>query len=134
MFEAFACGDVMRRIGINRFWPNFPIGIYPTKKGWLGLSTVTPGQWRAFCDMLDLTNLRDDPVLAFNEGRLKHMDQIERQFTPKLKTKTAQQWFEEGLKRKIPIVPVPEISDLLRDEERKARGAIVPVVIGKRRA
>lgn len=131
MFEAFACGDVMRRIGINRFWPNFPIGIYPTKKGWLGLSTVTPGQWRAFCDMLDLTNLRDDPVLAFNEGRLKHMDQIERQFTPKLKTKTAQQWFEEGLKRKIPIVPVPEISDLLRDEERKARGAIVPVVIGK---
>ncbi|WP_247453953.1 MULTISPECIES: CoA transferase [unclassified Bradyrhizobium] len=131
MFEAFARGDVMRRIGINRFWPNFPVGIYPTKKGWLGLSTVTPGQWRAFCDMLDLAELRDDPALAFNEGRLKHMDQIERQFVPRLKARTAQQWFAEGLKRKIPIVPVPEISDLVQDEEKKARGAIVPIVIGR---
>lgn len=130
MFEAFASGDVMRRIGINRFWPNFPIGIYPTKKGWLGLSTVTPGQWRAFCDMLDLSELRDDAGLAFNEGRLKHIDQIERQFMPRLKARTAKQWFAEGLKRKIPIVPVPEISDLLEDAEKKARGAIVPVVIG----
>ncbi|MGY3361740.1 crotonobetainyl-CoA:carnitine CoA-transferase CaiB-like acyl-CoA transferase [Bradyrhizobium sp. GM0.4] len=130
MFEAFACGDVMRRIGINRFWPNFPVGIYPTKKGWLGLSTVTPGQWRAFCDMLDLSELRDDSGLAFNEGRLKHIGQIERQFMPRLKARTAKQWFAEGLKRKIPLVPVPEISDLLEDAEKKARGAIVPVVIG----
>ncbi|MGY4281532.1 crotonobetainyl-CoA:carnitine CoA-transferase CaiB-like acyl-CoA transferase [Bradyrhizobium sp. LM2.7] len=122
---------MMRRIGVNRFWPNFPVGIYPTKKGWLGLSTVTPGQWRAFCDMLDLTELRDDPALAFNEGRQKHMDQIERQFMPRLQARTAQQWFAEGLKRKIPIVRVPEISDVIQDGEKKARGAIVPVVIGK---
>lgn len=121
MFEAFACGDVMRRIGINRFWPNFSVGIYKTQKGWLDLSTVTPGQWRAFCDMLDLSELRDDPALFFNEGRLKHMDQIERQFMPRLKARTAQQWFAEGLKRKIPIVPVPEISDLLHDEEGARR-------------
>lgn len=71
--------------------------------------------------MLDLSELRDDPALAFNEGRLKHMDQIERQFVPRLKARTAQQWFAEGLKRKIPIVPVPEISDLLQDEEKGAR-------------
>lgn len=131
MFEASACSDVMRRIGTNRFWPNFPVGIYPTQKGWLGLSTVTPGQWRAFCDMLDLSELRDDPALAFNKGRLKHMDQIERKFMPRLKTRTAEQWFAEGLKRKIPIVPVPNVSDLLQDVEKRARGAIVPVVIGK---
>lgn len=30
--EAFARGDVMPRLGINRFWPSFPIGIYETKK------------------------------------------------------------------------------------------------------
>ncbi|UPJ47818.1 CoA transferase [Bradyrhizobium sp. 200] len=131
MFEAFACGDVMHRIGVNRFWPGGPAGIYETKRGWLGVTTVTPTQWRAFCDMLGLPELRDDPALVLSEDRLLHMEQIERQFMPRLKERTAQEWFAEGLKRKIPIVPVPEISDLLVDPEKAARGAIVPVLFGE---
>ncbi|MER8801163.1 CoA transferase [Mesorhizobium sp. M0998] len=131
IFEAFARGDVMHRIGTNRFWPGFPVGIYKTKRGWLGVTTWTPAQWRAFCDMLGLSELRDDPALVLAEDRLQHMEHIERQFIPKLRERTAQDWFEEGLKRKIPIVPVPEISDLLRDTEKKARGAIVPVLLGE---
>ncbi|MCK1516076.1 CoA transferase [Bradyrhizobium sp. 190] len=131
MLEAFARGNVMHRIGINRFWPGFPVGIYETKKGWLGVTTVTPAQWRAFCDMLGLSELRDDPALVLGEDRLQHAEEIEGQFIPKLKTKTAEEWFVEGLKRKIPIVPVPEISNLLQDTEKKARGAIVPLLIGE---
>ena len=52
----FARGDIMRRIGVNRFWPTFPVGIYETKQGWLGVTTVTPAQWRAFCEMLGLND------------------------------------------------------------------------------
>ncbi|MCK1721266.1 CoA transferase [Bradyrhizobium sp. 141] len=130
MLEAFARGDVVRRIGINRFWPTFPAGIYETKKGWLGVTTGTPAQWRAFCDVLGLSELRDDPALLFGVDRLRNTEQIERHFMPRLKTRTAQEWFAEGLKRKIPIVPVPEISDLLRDAEKRERGAIVPVLLG----
>ncbi|MGY2843656.1 crotonobetainyl-CoA:carnitine CoA-transferase CaiB-like acyl-CoA transferase [Bradyrhizobium sp. USDA 4509] len=131
MFEAFTRGNVMRRIGINRFWPNFPTGIYETKKGWLGITAGTPAQWRAFCDMLDLSQLRDDPALFLVEDRLQHMEQIEQQFMPRLKKRTAQEWFAEALRRKLPIVPVPEISDLVQDTEKKARGAIVPVLLGE---
>lgn len=130
VFEAFARGDVMRRIGINRFWQSFPVGIYETKKGWLGVTTVTPVQWREFCDMLGLSELRDDPGLVLGADRLQRIEQIERQFVPRLKTRTAQQWFADGQKRKIPMVPVPEMCDLLRDAEKKTRGAIVPVLLG----
>ncbi|WP_342723823.1 CoA transferase [Bradyrhizobium sp. B097] len=133
MFEAYARGDVMRRIGINRFWPTFPAGIYETKKGWLGLTTGTPAQWRAFCDLLGLSDLRNDPALVTGLDRLQHVEKIERQFMPRLKTRTAQEWFAEGVKRKIPIVPVPEVSELLRDAEKKERGAIVPVLLGEER-
>ena len=63
MFESFSCGDIMRRIGVNRFWPSFPVGIYETRQGWLGVTTVTPAQWRAFCEMLGLLDLRDDPAV-----------------------------------------------------------------------
>ena len=81
--EAFARGDVMRRIGLNRFWPTFPVGIYQTKDGWLGVTTVTPEQWRSFCDMLGLTNLRDDASLVLGTDRLARMEEIEGQFVPK---------------------------------------------------
>jgi len=131
MFEAFARGDVMRRIGVNRFWPNFPIGIYDTKGGYLGVSAVTPKQWREFCEMLGLFELRDRPDLASNEGRLQHMDYIDRQLVPRLKMRTAEEWFAEGLKRKLPIVPVPQVSDLLEDAEKIASGAVVRVRLGE---
>ena len=130
MFESFSRGDIMRRIGVNRFWPTFPVGIYETKQGWLGVTTVTPAQWRAFCEMLGLYDLRDDPTLFMGVDRLQRMEEIEGQFIPKLKQRTAQEWFAEGLRRKIPIVPVPEIGDLIADEEKQARGAIVPIMIG----
>ena len=130
MFEGFSRGDIMRRIGVNRFWPTFPVGIYETKQGWLGVTTVTPAQWRSFCEMLGLPELRDDASLFLGVDRLQHVDVIEIQFIPKLKTRTAQEWFAEGLRRKIPIVPVPGIADLIADEEKQARGAIVPVIIG----
>lgn len=131
MFEGLSRGDVVRRIGINRFWPTFPAGIYETRKGWLGVTTGTPAQWRAFCDMLGLSELRDDPALFLGADRLQHIEKIERQFIPRLKTRTAQEWFAEGLERKIPIVPMPEISDLVQDSEKRKRGAIVPVLLGE---
>ena len=80
--------------------------------------------------MLGLNALRDDPTLFMGIDRLQHVEEIERQFIPKLKQRTAQDWFAEGLRRKIPIVPVPDIADLIADEEKKARGAIVPIMIG----
>lgn len=131
MFEAFERGNLMRRIGINRFWRAFPWGIYETKKGRLGVSVETPAQWRAFCDMLGLSKLRDDPALLVGEDRLQHAESIERQFIPRLERRTALEWFAEGLERKIPIVPVPEVLDLLQDAEKKLRGAIVPVLFGE---
>jgi crotonobetainyl-CoA:carnitine CoA-transferase CaiB-like acyl-CoA transferase len=133
MFESFSRGDIMRRIGVNRFWPTFPVGIYETKQGWLGVTTVTPAQWRAFCEMLGLLDLRDDKTLFLGVDRLQHVEMIEGKILPRLKQRTAQEWFAEGLRRKIPIVPVPDIADLIADEEKRARGAIVPIEIGEER-
>src|SRR5258708_20976924 len=76
MFESFVRGDIMRRIGVNRFWPTFPVGIYETKQGWLGVTTVTPAQWRAFCEMLGLPGLRADPPLCMGAARLQHRREI----------------------------------------------------------
>lgn len=133
MFEAFTRGDIMRRIGVNRFWPTFPVGIYEAKDGWLGVTTVTPAQWRSFCDMLGLVQLRDDASLFLGTDRLERMAEIEAAFVPKLKERPNSEWFAEGLKRRIPIVPVPSMNDLVHDEEKRSRGAVVPIEIGAER-
>jgi len=99
MFESFTRGDIMRRIGVNRFWPTFPVGIYETKQGWLGVTTVTPAQWRAFCEMLGLLELGDDPTLFMGVDRLQRMEEIEGKIIPRLKQRAAQEWFAEGLRR-----------------------------------
>ncbi|WP_271596981.1 CaiB/BaiF CoA-transferase family protein [Bradyrhizobium sp. CCBAU 45384] len=104
-------------------------GYLRTKKGWLGVTTFTPAQWKAFCDMLNLSELGDNPDLPLGRDRLQDIERIEQQLAPRLKTRTAQQWFTEGRKRKIPIVPVPQMSDLLQDTENKERGAIVPALL-----
>jgi crotonobetainyl-CoA:carnitine CoA-transferase CaiB-like acyl-CoA transferase len=130
MFESWSKGEVMQRIGVNRFWPTFPVGIYETADGWLGVTTVTPAQWMAFCEMLGLTELRDDASLVMGVDRLQRIAYVEDQFIPRLKQKTALEWFAEGLKRKIPIVPVPSVADVISSDERRVRGAIVPVTIG----
>src|SRR5258708_133290 len=127
MFEAFTRGDIMRRIGVNRFWPTFPVGIYKTKDGWLGVTTVTPAQWRAFCEMLDLIELRDDATLFLGVDRLGRKEEIEQKFVPKLAEKTTAEWFAQGLKRRIPLVPVPSIAELIANNEARSRGAIVPI-------
>ncbi len=129
MLEAFARGDVMRRIAINRFWPGFPSGIYEIKK--VGSVLPRSRQHNGARSATWLSELHDDPALVLGEDRLLKTDEIERQFKPRLKARTAQEWFEEGLKRKIPIVPVPEISDLLQEVEKNAIGAIVPVRLGE---
>ncbi|WP_439366154.1 CoA transferase [Bradyrhizobium sp. DASA03005] len=131
MSESVERSDVIRRMGINRFWPGFPLGIYETKDGWLGVTTVTPAQWWAFCDMLGLSQLRDDPSLVFGKDRLLDAERIEREFIPRLRERTAREWFAEGMKRRIPLVPVPTMSDLVSDMEKRERGAIVPVQFGK---
>ena len=131
MFEAFSRGDIMRRIGVNRFWPTFPVGIYETKQGWLGVTTVTPAQWRAFCEMLGLPELRDDASLFLGVDRLQHVEMIESQVHPEAEDSAPRR---NGLPKacgaRSRSCRCPTIADLIADEEKRARGAIVPIMIG----
>jgi crotonobetainyl-CoA:carnitine CoA-transferase CaiB-like acyl-CoA transferase len=40
-------GMPMERLGINRYFPTAPCGIYPCRTGWVGITIATPDQWRA---------------------------------------------------------------------------------------
>ena len=132
MFESFLRGDIMRRIGVNRFWPTFPVGIYETKARLArcyhrdARRNGVPSARCWGCSTCATTRR-----CSWASTGCSVSEEIESRFGPKLKQRTAQEWFAEGLKRKIPIVPVPGIGDLIRDDERRNRArAIVPIAIG----
>jgi crotonobetainyl-CoA:carnitine CoA-transferase CaiB-like acyl-CoA transferase len=125
-----ASGLVDRRYGRNRFFPTFPMGVYPCRQGWLGVSVVTLDQWRGFCELLGLEDLAADPELMTAIGRFARADALERIYAPPLKEKTAAEWFDLALKMRLPLAIAPDMAELCRQDAHRRRGAFAPVRIG----
>ena len=120
-----------QRQGVNRFAPTFPLGIYPCREGFIGVTVVTPPQWLAFCDLLDLPALKSNPDYLVNFNRTLHADAIEAEFAPRFRERSAAEWFEGALRLRLPFAIVPSIAELLTQKIHRDRGAFVPVRIGR---
>jgi crotonobetainyl-CoA:carnitine CoA-transferase CaiB-like acyl-CoA transferase len=127
---AWETGTSRRRPGINRFGRNYPVGIYQTKHGMIGVTIVTPGQWRGICAMLGMPDLAKNPRYAINTDRLANAHEIDALFQPVWETRTATEWFELALEYKLPMAVVPTMAELLEQHVHRERGAFVPVRIG----
>ncbi len=90
----------------------YPVGIFPTKDGWIGLD--------------DLAR----PEFTMGIDRFPHADAFEARFIPKLRERSAREWFARALELRLPIVVVPRMADVLASPEFLERGAIVPVRFG----
>ncbi|WP_428488156.1 CoA transferase [Rhodopila sp.] len=127
---AWEAGGRRPRKGVNRFGRNYPLGIYPTKHGLIGVTIVTTGQWRGICTMLGLPELGKDPRYAINLDRLTHAREIDALFQPVWNTRTATEWFELALIYKLPLAVVPTMAELLEQHVHRERGAFAPIRIG----
>ncbi|WP_158927394.1 CoA transferase [Acidisphaera sp. S103] len=132
-YEAAVAWDIgvsRARPGVNRFGRNYPVGIYQTQHGMIGVTIVTPGQWRGICAMLGMPDLAKNPRYAVNTDRLAHAQEIDALFQPVWETRTATEWFELALEYKLPMAVVPTMAELLEQHVHRVRGAFVPVRIG----
>jgi crotonobetainyl-CoA:carnitine CoA-transferase CaiB-like acyl-CoA transferase len=120
-----------RRNGVNRFGRNYPVTIYPTKQGLLGVTVVTPAQWRGFCAMVGRADLVEDARFSANVDRIVYADELDAIFAPILAERTAAEWFRLGLHHKLPLCIVPTVGDLLGQAIHRERGVFAPVRIGE---
>ena len=128
--QAVMTPDHVRRFGVNKHFPTSPQGVFPCAEGWLGVTIVTPAQWRGFCDMVGLPELGRDPDLVVGPNRMARAAELEAQFVPRLLTRSAQSWFEEALTRRLPFVEVPDMARLLALPAHRARSAFGTVEVG----
>jgi len=127
---AYGPGGPRARLGNNRFAGTYPIGVYPCKQGWLGIGISSPQQWRSFCELFEMSDAASNPNYAIGADRSARYLEIEPRFVPKLLTRSAAEWFAEGLQRKIPFAIVPEMHELLAQKVFRDDGAFATIRIG----
>ena len=121
--NAFNTGLQAPRLGVNRFPPTYPLGVFPCRDGWLGLTVLTPKQWRAFCALLDMNEYADVPLFQSSVGRLESVDVLEPVIRKKLLEQSAEDLFYRGQQAAIPLARVPTMEELFGVDqfvERKA--------------
>ncbi|KAA0073053.1 CoA transferase [Tardiphaga sp. P9-11] len=127
---ALEVGFTRPRMAINRFGRGYPVGNFPTKDGWLGITVVTPAQWAAFCVMLGLPELETEQ--QFNDGlaRTNNSKALFDIFQPILMHRSAHEWFEMGIELRLPLAVVPDMETLLKQQYYRDRGAFAKVELG----
>lgn len=114
----------MRRCGVNRFMPNSPVGVYPCRTGWVGITATTPEQWKALCTALGLDALGADAGLATRELRFARLDEVEKAMIAALSERDAAEWAQIGRRHRVPMVVVPDAAGILSHPIFEARGAL----------
>ena len=120
-----ATGEIRPRVGINRFWPTYPTGIYPCRDGWLGVTTVTPAQWRSLCSLLGLPELGAEARYQVSVNRLEDADAIDAALGPRFLERTALEWVEAGQAARVPLALAPTPAELFELDQFHDRGAWV---------
>jgi len=123
-------GAEERRWGRNHFFPVFPTGVYPTKDGWLGVTAFSADQWRGFCDMLGVPELVTRAGFATATERLLVGDELDALIEARLATRTAREWADEAIRRRVPLVVSPDMATLLATAVHRDHGAFGEVRIG----
>lgn len=111
------------RMGVNRFPPTYPMGVFPCRDGWLGVTVLTPSQWRAFCTLLDMPELADVPLFQSSASRLQAVDVIEPLMCEKLLQHSAEDLFYRGQDNAIPLARVPTMAELFHVDQFVERHA-----------
>ncbi|HEY2707332.1 MAG TPA: CoA transferase [Caulobacteraceae bacterium] len=118
------------RWGHNHFFPVFPTGVYATQDGWLGVTAFSADQWRGFCDMMGVPELASRPGFGTAPERLFVGDELDAIVAERLATRTTREWADEAIRRRVPLVAVPNMAELLASPIHRDHGAFGEVRIG----
>ena len=116
-----------RRLGVNRFAPTYPLGVYACSDGWLGVTALTPRQWKNFCSLLAMDQYADEPGYQTSVGRLMHYDTLEPVIRSRVRKRSAAELVARGQSLRIPLAPVPTMEELFSVDQYVHRNAFTRI-------
>ena len=134
VITAYNTGLQADRMGINRLPPTYPLGVFPCRDGWIGLTVLTPRQWHAFCELLGMDEFADVPLFQSAGARGEAADLLEPIFTEKLLNFSAEDLFYRGQSMAIALARVPTMEELFGVDQFLARDAFTTAQLTTERA
>lgn len=115
------------RWGINRFPPTYPLGIYPCRDGWLGVTALTPSQWTSFCELIGLEAEAKEPRYQAVGERLADAERLDPIIAARLAEMSAADLLAQGQAMRIPLAPVPTMEELAGVDQYAERRAFIDI-------
>ena len=116
-----------KRLGVNRFAPTYPLGVYACADGWLGVTALTPRQWKSFCSLLAMDQYADEPDYQTAIGRLMDYDTLEPIIRQRVRKRSAAELVSRGQALRIPLAPVPTMEELFAVDQYVHRAAFTGI-------
>ncbi len=91
------------------------------------LAAVSDAQWKVFCDLFQLNDLKDDPALATNNQRVSVRPALLARLGQALQGFTASELAQMMEKAGLPFAPIRRPEDLLDDPHLLQTGGLVDV-------
>lgn len=125
--------DAYERLGLqprqgNRIMRFSPFDAFPAADGWVVVGAATDGEWRALLDAIGRPDLKDDPDLSRVSWRITNNDRVDALVSGWTRGRTKAEIDRVLREAGVPSSPVRSTDEVMRWEQLRARGMIVPLV------
>ncbi len=125
--RGFAGKPTRERLGVNRFRATYPLGIYPCRDGWLGVTVLTPSQWNAFCELLGFDDLAGVERYQQSLERLQDADELDVRIQVRVSRESAADLAKRGQALRVPLTVVPTMDQIFDVDQFVERAAFADV-------
>ena len=117
-------GKLPKRSGNGGNGAISPYGVYPAKDGFVAIHTGTEGHWHNILDAAGRADLKDEPRFRTMHDRAARADEVNAIVAAWTGELTKNEAVAQAQKFRIPLAPVRDVSEVMRDEHMHGRGAL----------
>ena len=111
----------------NRHPTIVPYETFPASDGEFVVAVGNDDQWRRFCDVIGAAGLADHERFATNRARVSNYDELRPHIVEHLRARPRAEWVRALKSAGVPCGSVRDVSDVLEDEQLRARDMIQEV-------
>jgi crotonobetainyl-CoA:carnitine CoA-transferase CaiB-like acyl-CoA transferase len=118
-------GEALKRVG-NRAFTSAPRNCYQTKDNrWLAIAGATQTTAARLFDTMGQPDLIKDPRFTTNENRIKNVEALDEIVGGWMKKYTLKELIEILTKNEVPVGPVLDITDIVKDPHAQEREMVI---------
>src|SRR6202163_1075382 len=104
---------------------NAPYQAFPVADGWITVGAANQKNWLRLLEVLEATELGDDPGFASNAERMRNLPALQQTLAALFKVRTSTEWLRRLEEAGVPAGPVLDVRQMQADPHALAREMIV---------